>query len=535
MTDYTQLIQPPEDLVDNILRQGAFAGKDRMIFSCAYVTNSTGKKEKKRLCRCTACGRQMIFTWVNNNGRKGVVIEEERFGVQKLTDGQSALCPNCGEHVRLSHISGIDPESMYNPYAIIGVFDRIGKALALAEYMVVKQFHKTGEVTYRVKKYNRYIFETDRKCIQLKGFFSYFYDRLKFLPEWHLSKRAAVKDEAVYYYNIPGRRLTDKTVMANSRLAEYMRLPGEKWPACYLRLYQRRHKLETLMQIGMGRIIADELSRRKGRYTDMLQYADWEEKSPYKIIGFDRRQTKLLVENNVNFRQIQRIKEAMGSGLKLTAENLRIMCDHSLYELAGITHRCGAETIKAIQYLKKHNETFYTLNDYWNMADRLGLDLSDNTVRYPKSLKSAHEKAVAESKFIKDEKYKKMFSDLCNALSALSREKDGLCVFIAPSENSLIQEGKLLHHCVGGYGQYHCKGECIFFIRRQAETDKPYYTLQVNIKNGQRLQLHGAYNDRYRPIPDEVYRFVDWWLTNIFQPFDINKMQFINQRTKKTA
>lgn len=165
----------------------------------------------------------------------------------------------------------------------------------------------------------------------------------------------------------------------------------------------------------------------------------------------------------------------------------------------------------------------------------MGLDLSDKAVRYPKSLKSAHEKAVAESKFIENGKYKKMFSDLCNALSALSREKDGLCVFIAPSENSLIQEGKLLHHCVGGYGQDHCKGECIFFVRRQSETDKPYYTLQVNIKNGQRLQLHGAYNDRYQPIPDEVNRFVDWWLTNIFQPFDINKMQFINQRTKKTA
>ena len=71
----------------------------------------------------------------------------------------------------------------------------------------------------------------------------------------------------------------------------------------------------------------------------------------------------------------------------------------------------------------------------------------------------------------------------------------------------------MLHHCVGGYGPTVAKGEsCIFFIRRADAPDKPWFTLQVELKTVKELQNHGMRN--CSPTK-EVQEFVNRWLAHV--------------------
>ena len=95
------------------------------------------------------------------------------------------------------------------------------------------------------------------------------------------------------------------------------------------------------------------------------------------------------------------------------------------------------------------------------------------------------------------------------------------------TEEELIDEGSALHHCVGTYGATVARGEsCIFFIRRADAPDKPWYTLQVELKKVKELQNHGLRN--CEPTK-EVQEFVDRWLEHI------RRMKIAGAKTKKEA
>ncbi|WP_251843116.1 PcfJ domain-containing protein, partial [Enterococcus faecalis] len=70
-------------------------------------------------------------------------------------------------------------------------------------------------------------------------------------------------------------------------------------------------------------------------------------------------------------------------------------------------------------------------------------------------------------------------------LKALETEIDDL-LFLAPhSLQEIVEEGQVLHHCVGSqhYLEQHTKGKTtIVFIRRKEEPDKPYFTLEYREK-----------------------------------------------------
>ena len=69
----------------------------------------------------------------------------------------------------------------------------------------------------------------------------------------------------------------------------------------------------------------------------------------------------------------------------------------------------------------------------------------------------------------------------------------------------LVEEGRVLHHCVGTYAYLFDKNQTdILFIRRVDATDKPLLTMEVNHKNGifEVKQCYGFNDDRYLTTKD---------------------------------
>ena len=70
-------------------------------------------------------------------------------------------------------------------------------------------------------------------------------------------------------------------------------------------------------------------------------------------------------------------------------------------------------------------------------------------------------------------------------------EDAGICIRPVHTEEELMDEGAALHHCVGGYGETVASGRSsIFFIRRADAPEKPWYTLQVELKTLKEIQNH---------------------------------------------
>lgn len=120
---------------------------------------------------------------------------------------------------------------------------------------------------------------------------------------------------------------------------------------------------------------------------------------------------------------------------------------------------------------------------------------------------------------------------------------DGDLRILLPRSNSeLVREGNVLRHCVGGYGQQHCSGKLIFFVRKFRRPDRSYYTLNIDMTSGQpkQIQLHGYGNERHgknkeyrHKIPQKVLDFVERWKKEVLMPWWLQQIH--TDKKERTA
>ena len=150
------------------------------------------------------------------------------------------------------------------------------------------------------------------------------------------------------------------------------------------------------------------------------------------------------------------------------------------------------------------------LLDYWDMSWRLGRDVEDPSVRYPRDLIAAHDRADELIKQKELDDRANLFRIRRRALRKYSFLADGLLIRPAASQRELTEEGNALHHCVGTYGKKHATGStAIFFIRRVNRPKESWYTLQLDERTLSVVQNRGLRNCARTP---EVQAFEDKWL-----------------------
>ncbi len=147
--------------------------------------------------------------------------------------------------------------------------------------------------------------------------------------------------------------------------------------------------------------------------------------------------------------------------------------------------------------------------DYLRECGQLGLDLHNREVLFPKDLKAAHERTMAQVSFEKNKTDQEKFQKAVDRLEKYSWQKDGLLIRPAGTQEELRDEGRALHHCVGGYIRQMADGEtAIFFVRKLDAPDTPYFTLELQKKRV--IQCRTAHNASYERYP-EILSFVQEW------------------------
>lgn len=185
---------------------------------------------------------------------------------------------------------------------------------------------------------------------------------------------------------------------------------------------------------------------------------------------------------------------------------------HDMDILCKVMNKTGLSLKKVLNYADRHggNYRIRDWNDYLDQCIKLEYDMTDTLITKPKNLNEAHERLTKIIKIKADELAQKELEERNKKLAEMEYidEKRGLRIIVPGSLQEIIDEGKRLDHCVGGYAERHAKGKLtILFLRTTDKPDVPYYTMEVDTK-GKIVQCRGYKNNwANNPKPQEIYDF----------------------------
>lgn len=139
---------------------------------------------------------------------------------------------------------------------------------------------------------------------------------------------------------------------------------------------------------------------------------------------------------------------------------------------------------------RKENIAFDIYLDYIRMRLRAGYDISDKIILFPKDLRRRHDEMVLEQEKEQNDKRKRevmeKYPQIAEKYKKLLKKYGGgdERFLIRPARNAaeIVEEGRILHHCVGGdnYLSKHARGEStILFLREKEAPDMPFCTIEI--------------------------------------------------------
>ncbi len=266
----------------------------------------------------------------------------------------------------------------------------------------------------------------------------------------------------------------------------------------YVELYKKYPKIELLAKGGMWKLITG------------ARYLNLKGKSFEQIFKIPASWKKHIKELEISDILIIRKNDIH------TMNELIYLKKASMSNLKYIKKYFNNKTLKYVdKYLLDHSVSisdfpFNEYNDYLRMAEETGCQMERNIVLFPKDLHEAHDDIHCKYREFKDKEVNKGIEKTAKNLMKYKFNLDGLFIVPAMNNKELIDESRVLDHCVRTYANKVSKGETgIMFIRKEAEPKKPFVTLEL--KGKKVIQVRGYRNNISIPLDQSVIDFVHKW------------------------
>jgi len=286
-------------------------------------------------------------------------------------------------------------------------------------------------------------------------------------------------------------------------------------------LCSRYQCIEYLTKLGFSHLVKDKLGWHK-----TYRAINWRGKTPLQVLGLTKQELHDIRKNDITmtFLDLKILQSGKKDDSNLTpaeAEAIATNWGHMLEEWQklkqyGSLRKLHSYFTKQLSKnkIKRYDDCLRTWRDYLADCERLGMDLSRETVVFPRNLHRAHQNTIKQVKYREDELLDRRINLRFDVLNKLYRfEYNGLLIRPASSTKEIIAEGSTLSHCIGGYSRRYADGQTdLFFIRKTEESDKPYYS--VEIRKGELIQCRGFKNCE---ATKEVKIFLEVFLESMFK------------------
>ena len=312
-------------------------------------------------------------------------------------------------------------------------------------------------------------------------------------------------------------------------------------------IYMEFPKFEWICKMGLNNLAANIVNKYSFYYlsTDVI---DYKANTIYEILGLTKVNTKILQEIDGNTDELDLLREAQKLDIQMNAEYLKKFyetfgCDikllrkkgnrisfHKFFkyfdkEIERYIDKKPKEKLKREELIELKRNMVNDWKDYLSWCRELKYNLDNMFIYMPNNFKQVHDRVAKEYKDLKDrkaaaekkrrdklvakkmQKIKKDMEEIFSknaGVDALNIKGNGLILIVPANSEAIKEEGEALHHCVGTYIERVAKGETvIFFIRKENEPSKPYYTLEW--RDNKVIQCRGMNNCS---VTDKVKAFV---------------------------
>lgn len=311
--------------------------------------------------------------------------------------------------------------------------------------------------------------------------------------------------------------------------------------------YMEFPKFEWICKMGLNNLAANIVNKYSFYYisTDVI---DYKANTIYEILGLTKVNTKILQEIDGNTDELDLLREAQKLNIQMSAEVVKeyyevFGCDikllrekgnkisfHKFFkyfdkEIERYIDKKPKEKLKREELIELKRNMVNDWKDYLSWCRELKYNLDIMFIYMPNNFKQVHDRVAKEYKDLKDrkaaaekkrrdklvakkmQKIKKDMEEIFSknaGVDALNIKGNGLILIVPANSEAIKEEGEALHHCVGTYIERVAKGEtAIFFIRKENEPNKPYYTLEW--RDNKVIQCRGMNNCS---VTDKVKAFV---------------------------
>ena len=290
-------------------------------------------------------------------------------------------------------------------------------------------------------------------------------------------------------------------------------------------------QVEMLWKLGLTEGIMDYIERGVKNAVGI----HWDATNPKDFLGVTPKEAQKIAAMG-GIETLNTYRRGKGTmTIEEAAALVRTMDYATRKTVVGKMGKYGIGMGKIGRYLKKQQEThgtrytfLYTLGqeykDYLIAAEGIGLNLSNPVFAMPKDLPAKHDQVTAEYQELMVEQQRKLEWETYRERYETLRKKyeftyEGMSVAIPVGSRDIVQEGKTLHHCVGGYATRHVEGKVtILFLRREADQKKRLITIEMS--GNKMIQAHGWDDERTackdnpdRVAPEVMYKdFFEVWL-----------------------
>lgn len=209
-------------------------------------------------------------------------------------------------------------------------------------------------------------------------------------------------------------------------------------------------------------------------------------------------------------------------------KDIEYMCEYYLGDLLNvivdIAEMSGASLSEQLAYIERvrvnqcirPREAISLWRDYIRAAQKIGVNVRDKSAKYPSSLKREHDIVAYKASLIRNteqqEKFKKHVQTYAQQYAWDVKDEDFIITY-PKSIEELFEEGRVLCHCVGAYADSIIKGnDVILFLRNRKTADVPYYTMNVNPKTNEVVEIATFANKKLNPKDEpELFEFLKKW------------------------
>ena len=323
----------------------------------------------------------------------------------------------------------------------------------------------------------------------------------------------------------------------------------------YLDLFSTRPWVEILVKNGLANIVAEKIQGEC--YAGTINWAG--KTIAQAVKRFTRQDLKDIRELNQDYYAkvssddlalLLELREHIFSDISLKA-SLKICnrgTEHTPCSYLSKIRELGSNRLTTLERFRRFfakqkkinqklelQDLLYDWLDYLKDLEKLQMDITDPTNLFPKDFYRMHANVSVQVDHQKNKILDDKISTMLpwrKALFTMETEK----YLIRPAESTfeLINEGKRLHHCVGGYANRYAENDTnILFIREKVQPDVPFVTMEVQKSRGgwRLVQIRGYMNNRNNPLPEEVKKLGDRFMEIVNERAAAQK----EKKVRKTA